>query len=149
VERAHMFFQGIYSMPVAVVGESGRAFDLSEFLGNELGLDVKLLAISSCNSATPEKAKMTGARYKNLMIEPDRWEMNRALESSGVSLIFGSSFEKRVASQLQSSLVRVSYPVLDQISLSDLPFAGFSGIAPLCETIINSILTRNKEEVIV
>jgi nitrogenase subunit NifH len=36
----------------------------------------------------------------------------------GVSLIFGSSFEKRIASQLQASLVRVSCPVLDQISLS-------------------------------
>lgn len=83
------------------------------------------------------------------MIEPDRWEMNQALESADVSLIFGSSFEKRAASQLQASLVRVSYPVLDQISLSDLPFAGFSGVALLCETIINSILTRNKEEVIV
>jgi nitrogenase molybdenum-iron protein beta chain len=64
-----------------------------------------------------------------------------------VSLILGSSFEKRIASELQASLVRVSYPVLDQISLSDLPYAGFFGIAPICESIINSILNRNKDEV--
>ncbi|OPY57220.1 MAG: light-independent protochlorophyllide reductase subunit B [Methanosaeta sp. PtaU1.Bin055] len=147
VERAHMFFQGIYSMPVAVVGESGRAFDLAEFLSSELGMDVKLLAISSSNFATPEKMTAKEAHYQKLMIEPDRWDMNRALEASGAALIFGSSFEKRIASELQASLVRFSYPVIDEISLSDLPFAGFSGIAHLCEKIINSILTRNKDEV--
>ena len=81
------------------------------------------------------------------MIEPDRWDMNRALKASGVSLIFGSSFEKKIASELQASLVRISYPVIDEISLSDMPFIGFSGIAHLCEKIINSILTRNRNEV--
>jgi nitrogenase molybdenum-iron protein alpha/beta subunit len=147
VERAHMFFQGIYSMPVAVIGESGRAFDLAEFLSDELGMDVKLLAISSCNFVTSENMDAKDVPYQKLMIEPDRHDMNQALKDARVSLIFGSSFEKRIASELQASLVRVSYPVLDQISLSDLPYAGFSGIAPLCESIINSILNRNKEEV--
>jgi nitrogenase molybdenum-iron protein beta chain len=147
VERAHMLFQGIYSTPVAVIGESGRAFDLAEFLSLELGMDVKLLAISSRNFATGEKMTAKDAHYQKLMIEPDRWDMNRALEASGAALIFGSSFEKRIASKLQASLLRVSYPVIDEISLSDLPFAGFSGIAHLCEKIINSILTRNKDEV--
>ncbi|RQW81571.1 MAG: hypothetical protein EHM14_00470 [Methanothrix sp.] len=147
VENAHMFIQGIYSTPVAVVGESGRAFDLAEFLSDELGMDVKLLAISSCNFATQEKINTVDPHYQTLMIEPDRWEMNQALKAARVSLIFGSTFEKRIASKLQASLVRVSYPVLDHISLSGLPFAGFSGIAPICESIINSILNRNKEEV--
>lgn len=147
VERAHMFFQGIYSTPVAVVGESGRAFDLAEFLSAELGMDVKLLVISSCNFTTQELMNDTEAHYQKLMIEPDRWDMNRELEAAGVSLLFGSSFEKRIASELQASLVRVSYPVIDEISLSDLPFAGFSGISHLTEKIINSVLTRNKDEV--
>jgi len=147
VERAHMFFQGIYSTAVAVVGESGRAFDLAEFLSSELGMDVKLLAISSGSFAIPEKMTAKEAHYQKLMIEPDRWDMNRALEASGAALIFGSSFEKMIASELQASLVRFSYPVIDEISLSDLPFSGFSGIARLCEKIINSILTRNKDEV--
>jgi nitrogenase molybdenum-iron protein beta chain len=64
-----------------------------------------------------------------------------------VSLIFGSSFEKRIASELSASLLRISYPVIDQISLSNLPYAGFFGIATISENIINSILNRNKEEV--
>ena len=147
VERAHMFFQGIYSTPVAVIGESGRAFDLAGFLSDELGMDVKLLAISSCNFVTSENMDAKDAPYQKLMIEPDRHDMNQALKDARVSLIFGSSFEKRIASELQAPLVRISYPVLDQISLSDLPYAGFFGIAPICESIINSILNRNKEEV--
>ncbi len=147
VERAHMFFQGIYSTPVAVIGESGRAFDLAEFLSDELGMDVKLLAISSCNFVTSEKMDAIDAPNQKLMIEPDRHDMNQALKDARVSLIFGSSFEKRVASELSASLVRVSYPVIDQISLSNLPYAGFFGIASISESIINSILNRNKDEV--
>jgi nitrogenase molybdenum-iron protein beta chain len=147
VERAHMFFQGIYSTPVAVIGESGRAFDLAEFLSDELGMDVKLLAISSCNYSTSDMMDAKDALYEKLMVEPDRHDMNQVLKDVGVSLIFGSSFEKRIASELSASLVRLSYPVLDQISLSNLPYAGFSGIASISECIINSILNRNKEEI--
>jgi len=147
VERAHMFFQGIYSMPVAVIGESGRAFDLAEFLSDELGMEVKLLAISSCNYVTSEKIDAINSPNLKLMIEPDRHDMNQALKDARVSLIFGSSFEKRIASELSASLLRISYPVIDQISLSNLPYAGFFGIAAISENIINSILNRNKEEV--
>jgi nitrogenase molybdenum-iron protein alpha/beta subunit len=147
IQRAHMFFQGLYSTPAAVVGEGGRAFDLADFLSNELGMDVKLLVISSSNYETSKRMQSVEPSWRKLMIQPDRWEMNQAMKEAGVSLIFGSTFEKRVASQIQASLVRVSYPVLDQISLSNLPIAGFSGIAPFSESIINSILTRNKEEI--
>jgi nitrogenase molybdenum-iron protein beta chain len=147
VERAHMFFQGIYSTPVAVIGESGRAFDLAEFLSDELGMDVKLLAISSCNYSTSDRMNATDAPYRKLMVEPDRHDMNLAMKNAGVSIIFGSSFEKRIASELSASLVRLSYPVLDQVSLSNLPYAGFSGIASISEGIINSILHRNKDEI--
>lgn len=147
VERAHMFFQGIYSTPVAVIGESGRAFDLAEFLSDELGMDVKLLAISSCNYSTTDRINATDAPYRKMMVEPDRHDMNLALKDAAVSIIFGSSFEKRIASELSASLVRLSYPILDQISLSNLPYAGFSGIASIGESIINSILNRNKDEI--
>ncbi|HNY34666.1 MAG TPA: nitrogenase component 1, partial [Methanothrix soehngenii] len=136
-----------YSTPVAVIGESGRAFDLAEFLSDELGMDVKLLAISSCNYSTSDRMNATDAPYRKLMVEPDRHDMNLALKDAAVSIIFGSSFEKRIASELSASLVRLSYPVLDQISLSNLPYAGFSGIASISESIINSILNRNKDEI--
>jgi nitrogenase molybdenum-iron protein beta chain len=147
VRRAHMYFQGIYSTPVAVIGESSRAFDMADFVSDELGMDVKLLVLSSPNYVTLERKKSKPVYFEKLLIEPDRWEMNHALTEAGVSIIIGSSFEKRIASEIQASLVRFSYPVTDQISLSDLPFAGFAGIAHLSETVINSIIMRNKEEV--
>ncbi len=147
IERVYMFLQGIYAMPVAVIGEAGRAFDLAEFLSDELGLNVKILAISSKNHLTSDIIEDGNDHFGRVMIEPDRFEMNDALKKAGVSAIFGSTFEKKVASDLKASLIRISYPVLDEVSITDMPYAGFKGTLHLCETIINSIITRTLEEV--
>lgn len=146
IERVHMYLQGIYSTPVAVIGESGRAFDLAEFLSDELGMDVKLLVLSAVNSCTANKIEETKNHIHSLLIEPDRFVMNQRIRENEVSLIFGSSMEKKIANEISASLIRISYPVIDQVSLSDQSFAGFSGIKTLCEVIINSILCRIKEE---
>lgn len=149
IERAHMYYQGIYSAPVAVIGESGRVFDLADFLCDELGLEVEVLALSARNYLTNDRVKREDLPCQNILIEPDRYELNQALDKARVSMIFGSTFEKKIADDLKASLVRISYPVLDQISLSDLPFAGFMGITHMSEYIINSMICRSREEVMV
>ncbi|HDN65954.1 MAG TPA: nitrogenase [Methanosarcinales archaeon] len=147
VERVCMFLQGIYDMPVAVIGESGRAFDLAEFLSDELGLNVKVLAISSKNYLTPDRIEDGNGHFGDVFIEPDRFEMNDLIKGAGVSVIFGSTFEKHLSSEIGAPLIRVSYPVLDEVRVTDSPYAGFRGALHLCETIINSVITQNIEEI--
>jgi len=146
IERVCMFLQGIYDMPVAVIGEGGRAFDLAEFLSDELGLNVKVLAISSKNYLTSDRIKDGNGHFGDVFIEPDRFEMNNLIKGAGVSVIFGSTFEKHLSSEIGAPLIRVSYPVIDEVSITDAPYAGFKGTLHLCETIINAVITQNIEE---
>ena len=147
VERVCMFLQGLYDMPVAVIGESGRAFDLAEFLSDELGINVSLLAISGKNYLTSNKIEDGNGHFGDVLIEPDRFEMNNLIRRAGVSVIFGSTFEKHLSSELKAPLIRVSYPVIDEVSITDSPYAGFRGTLHLCETIINAVITQNIEEI--
>ena len=147
VERVCMFLQGLYDMPVAVIGEGGRAFDLAEFLSDELGINVSLLAISGKNHLTSDRLEDGNGHFGDVLIEPDRFEMNNLIKDAGVSAIFGSTFEKHLSSELNAPLIRVSYPVIDEVSITDSPYAGFRGTLHLCETIINAVITQNIEEI--
>jgi len=73
--------------------------------------------------------------------------MNNLIKEVGVSAIFGSTFEKHLSSELKAPLIRVSYPVIDEVRITDPPYAGFRGTLHLCETIINAVITQNIEEI--
>lgn len=45
-----------------------------------------------------------------------------------------------MAHRLGVPLIKFSYPVIDEVSLSDAPYAGFSGVSVLIEKILNSVL---------
>ena len=57
LERVYGFLEGIYNLKTAIVGESGRAFDLARFLNDELCLDVKLLGVTSANAETARRRR--------------------------------------------------------------------------------------------
>lgn len=143
IEKVFLLLEGLYDTSVAVVGDGGRAFDLAKFLSNELGFNVKILAITSKNYLTQDRAK--GDYFESLLIEPDRLEMNEAIKSGGVEMIFGSSMEKKLAYELGVPQVRMFFPVLDVVSISDSPYAGFKGTIQLTETIINAVICNYAE----
>ena len=143
IEKVFLLLEGIYDTSVAVVGDGGRAFDLAKFLSNELGFNVKILAITSKNYLTQDRVKED--YFESLLIEPDRLEMNEAIKSGGVEMIFGSSMEKKLAFELGVPQVRIFYPVLDEVSISDSPYAGFKGTIQLTENIINAVICKYAE----
>ena len=143
VERIFIFLQGIYDMSVAVIGDGGRAFDLAKFLSDELCLNVKVLAITSRNHISLDKTN--DDYFETLLIEPDRFEMNEEIKSKEVEMIFGSSMEKKLAWELNVPLLRSFYPVIDAISISDVPYAGFTGTIQLTEKIINAVINNYVE----
>ena len=145
IERIFLFLQGIYDTSVAVVGDSARAYDLAKFLSDELCLNVKVLAITSRNHISQDKAETNEDYFETLLIEPDRFEMNEVIKSKGVEMIFGSTMEKKLAYELGVPLVRIFYPIIDEVSISDAPYAGFRGTPLLIEKIVNSVINNYAE----
>jgi nitrogenase molybdenum-iron protein beta chain len=144
IEKIFLFLQGIYDTSVAVIGDSARAFDLAKFLSDELCFNVNVLAITSKNHISLEEAKING-HCETVLIEPDRVEMNDEIKTKGVELIFGSTMEKRLAWELGAPLVRIFYPVMDEVTISDTPYAGFRGAPHLIEKIVNSVINNYVE----
>ena len=145
IESIFFFLQGIYNNTVAVIGDGARAFDLAKFLSDEICLNVKVLAITSRNYISLDKAK-DDDHFEILLMEPDRFEMNEEIKSKGVEMVFGSTMEKKLAWELNVPLFRTFYPVIDGVSISDIPYAGFRGTPHLIENIINSV-THNYAEI--
>jgi len=139
LQKVYTYLQGIYGLPVAVVGEGGRVFNLAGFLSDEIGLKIKLLSVTSKNPILQEMEKKN-IHFEELFIRPDHFRMEEAIKAKDVEIIFGSTAEKRLAGELNIPLIRTAYPVLDAVSISDIPYAGFEGVINLTEQIINAVI---------
>ena len=145
IEKIYLHLQGIYDSDVAVIGEGAHAFDLARFLSDELGFNVKVLVLTSRNHLSQEMAAEYDDYWETLIVEPDRFRMDEMVESCGVGMVFGSTMEKKLAHGLNVPLVRTFYPLLDDVSISNSPYAGFRGTINLIEDIINSIIHNYAE----
>ena len=144
VEKAVFYLQGIYGLACSVVGDSCKAPPLAAFLNSELGLAVDVLAIASKNNYC-DKTLENITCADEVMIEPDRFNLLDRLERGDTQLLFGSTFEKGIAHEIDVPLIRCSYPEMDHISLTSAPFAGFNGTATWIEEIVNSLIEMYKE----
>ena len=138
--KVHLYLQGIYDTPVAVIGEASRAISLTKFLWNELGLDPRVVAITDANYVCDELSRGIKDYTQKVLVEPDRYEMSKMIEDSGVEIIFGSSFDKELAHRFGVPFIKFSYPIIDEVSLSDAPYAGFRGVPTLIEKVLNTVL---------
>jgi len=138
--KVHLYLQGISGAPVAVIGDASRAISLTKFLWNELSLDPRVVAITDANYVCDELSRDIRNYTQKVLVEPDKYEMSKTIEDSGVEIIFGSSFDKKIAHRLGVPLIKFSYPVIDGVSLSDAPYEGFRGVPTLIENILNAIL---------
>jgi len=75
---------------------------------------------------------------ENIVID-DRKELEDKIMENNIEILFGSSYEKKIAQNKNIPLIRFSYPVVDEISLSNIPLAGFRGVPTIIERIINEI----------
>jgi nitrogenase molybdenum-iron protein beta chain len=134
--RVHHMPHRFYDMPVALVGDSARVKAMKKFLSHDLGADVRFTGVIS---GPPEE---TGSA-------DDLFAVDTALREIGhdLRIIFGTSFQKRIAHELDVPLVRISHPVFDEVYLSDnLPHMGYRGMVVMIETILNLFLTRYSRE---
>ena len=75
---------------------------------------------------------------ENVVIE-DRKELEDKIMENEIEMLFGSTYEKKIAQDKDIPLIRFSYPVVDEVSLTNTPLAGFNGIPTIIERMINEI----------
>ena len=145
VEKVQFYLRGFYGISCAIIADTSKGIALAKFLSSEMGFDVNVLAITSKNFVLEETLKEISGLAREVMIEPDRFEMEKCISNAGIQMIFGSTFDKRLANVAKVPLIRFSYPTLDSISLTDAPYAGFRGIHTWLECIINAQVSRYYE----
>ncbi|BBO89179.1 nitrogenase component 1 [Desulfosarcina ovata] len=140
LERAYLFIQKMYEMPVAVIADDARAIALSKFFEIELGCEVVVSAAISGSPLHPEKS--VG------LFEIDELLKGAETGCDRLRLILGTTFQKRIAAELDAALIRVSYPSFDDVSLYDeAPYMGYRGEIVIIEKILNLFLNKYSEEV--
>ncbi len=125
-----------YDMPVALVGDLARVKALKYFLFNELGFDVRFTGVISGSREAADKID-------------DFSKVDEALRNIGddLRLIFGTTFQKRIAHELDVPLLRISHPTYDEVYLADnAPYMGYRGMVMLIEKILNLFLNKYPRE---
>ncbi|MCK4731752.1 MAG: nitrogenase component 1, partial [Methanophagales archaeon] len=145
IEKVQFYLHGFYGLSCAVIGDTCNGISLAKFLSSELGFDVKVLAVTNKNFVCEERLKEISGLVQEVMVEPDRFEMEQRISDAGVQMLFGSTFDKRLANVAKVPLVRFSYPIVDNVSLIDAPYAGFRGVSTLLESIVNSLVSNYYE----
>ena len=147
VERVQFYLRGFYGLSCAIVGDTCKSISLAKFLNSELGFDVKVQAITNKNFMCEQMLREITGLAQEIIVEPDRFEMEQRITSAdgGIQMLFGSTFDKRLANVAEVPLIRFSYPTTDNVSLADAPYAGFRGVPVWLETIVNSLVSRYYE----
>ena len=139
LEKAYLMIQRLYDMPVGVVADYARADALTKFMDVEVGCDVVVSAVTSGSPVHPEMDEDLFETHNKLR--------NADVRSDRLRLILGTSFQKRIAHELDVPLIRVAYPAHDEFSLyDDAPYMGYRGTIVLIEKIINLFLNKYPEE---
>ena len=132
LQRAHEMLHRFYDMPVAIIGDYDRVNSLKKFLSEELGCEVKFTSVISGSPIHPE-------------MDDDLFNIHKSLRAVGedIKLIFGTSYQKRVAHELGIPLIRISHPTYDEVYLhDDSPYMGYRGTVVMIEKILNLFLDR-------
>ncbi|MDO4179418.1 MAG: nitrogenase component 1 [Phascolarctobacterium sp.] len=117
--RAVDYLENIYQLPAMLVVDRVRFSGLKKFLQEELGMYVTF-------------AKTTE--------QTDLNELMEEVSKNVPALICASSFVSDLARERQVPLLRIAYPVVDEVSLNYTGYLGARGFAHLLEKIINASL---------
>jgi nitrogenase molybdenum-iron protein beta chain len=102
LKPAHEMLHRFYDMPVAVIGDFARVNALKAFFFNELGCDVRISAVISGPADADDKVE-------------DLFKLEQSLRDMGddLRLIMGTSFQKRIAREMDVPLLRISHPTYE------------------------------------
>ena len=87
-----------------------------------------------------EKSIRKQSRSRSSAVSSDQEDFYRELRGSEAALLFGSSFEQDGADELEIPLIRMDYPVFDEVCLTPRPHLGGQGTLHLLEDIFRGIM---------
>jgi len=129
-----------------VISDSNYAIGLAKFLGNDLGLFPKLVAVTD----VPEEGlraeiegKIRELRHNlspKVLFEEDSYKIWEEIALDPPNLIFGSSLDRAPAKKQRALLFPISYPLFDQTVLSK-GYSGYRGAVRLVEDLGTALLT--------
>lgn len=120
LEKVFLYLQALYGSSAAVIAERSRAKGMKRFLSEELGMEVPICAVRD--------------EIHDMKTVYD------AVRAGEIAVLFASSFEADLADELNIPLVRIDYPVFDEICISDRPTIGGYGTLCLVEEMIREIM---------
>jgi nitrogenase molybdenum-iron protein beta chain len=68
------------------------------------------------------------------------------VRGSEAAVLFGSSFERELADELEIPLLRFDYPVFDRVCVTNRPYLGAEGTLCLIEDILNEIMGARRRK---
>jgi nitrogenase molybdenum-iron protein beta chain len=120
------YLQALYGMPAAVIAGGARSRGMVRFLTRELGMEI-----------------VCQAERERLRDVEDFYDQVRGSEAA---VLFGSSFERELADELEIPLLRFDYPVFDRVCVTNRPYLGAEGTLCLIEDILNEIMGARRRK---
>jgi len=133
------FLPALYGALAAVSADSYRALDLSKWLIEEIGMDVKAINITSISPFNDNLEDIK--KYSKVVLLEESWhKFEQILREDKVAIVFGGDMEIDSCKKLNIPLVHFSFPNTRRAGLSDTPNLGFKGMLSLVESLINKVL---------
>lgn len=132
-------------LPVAVCADGSVALALADFLAEYLGMDPVLLGVKTAGPGVEGLVRRFSEEHSAeplVLWEPDLEEVAEGLRKTAPELILGSGFERLAAQEVglgEVPFIRLSFPIWDQLILSERPFIGTKGVLSLAEEILNAL----------
>jgi len=138
-EPYESFLPALYEIPVAVSADSYRAYALSKWLSEEMGMDVKVINITSISRFNNNFEAIK--RYsKTVLIEESGHKFEEILRDEKVKVVFGGDMEIDICKKLNIPLIHFSFPNTKKAVLTEVPNLGFKGMLSLVESLLNNVL---------
>jgi len=134
-------------VPFAIFAEGPACLSIASFLEEYLGLEPVLLGIKTVGQNTNallDKVLADSNYTPQVLLKPDGFETQEALKATEPQLLLGSSLEKFLGydAGISPTFVGISYPVADEIMLTERPFVGYKGVLTIAEKVINKVCLK-------
>jgi nitrogenase molybdenum-iron protein alpha/beta subunit len=134
-------------IPFAIFAEASACLSIASFLEGYLGLEPVFLGLKTVGQNTNallDKILSESNYTPQVLLKPDGLEIQKTLKATEPQLLLGSSLEKFWAydADVSSAFIGISYPVADEIMLTERPFVGYKGVLTIAEKVINAVCFR-------
>ena len=124
LKKVYMYLKEFYHLPVGIYMSKARCHGFEHFLGEELGMN-------------PISEHRNQCSYEDFVMK---------FGPMKPAIVFGSTFETGMADELNAPLFPIEYPVLNRVSIGNMPYAMGIGAVNIVNDIINTMMILKYSE---